>query len=345
MDILQRQFDGAIKELIDTAKTEDDLKIISETIFEKQVTLFDELPESILHSIKKNAFEMGLADRRNQHNQFVERNYERWKEGFDTLELLVEVCVEAGSSTNERLRPNAVITEDILFDVLTRLHAKGCLISREIVCLLKNGFPDGAHARWRALHEIAVTALFLAKNDKDTAERYVSHEIIDSYKGACQHKKYEHRLQAAPPTDDDLSTLKIQYEAAIKRFGVDFGNAYGWAEPALGKKRANFADIESAVNLDHWRPYYKWASQNIHAGVKTIKSSLGLLDSKKALLSGSSDLGMVDPAHAMAISLAQTTIMLLAKSPNIDSIVTMKMIQLLCDETGDIFLKCSRKSE
>lgn len=344
MDILQRQFNDAIKELINTAKTEDDLKVISETILEKQAKLLEELPESIMHSIKKDAFEMGLTDRRNQHNQFAERNYDRWKEGFDTIELLVEVCIEAGSSTNKRLRPNAVMSEDILFDVLTRLHAKGCLISKEIICLLKNGFPDGAHARWRALHEITVTALFLAKHDKDTAERYVLHEVIDSYKGACQHKKYEHRLQAAPPTDDDLRTLKTQYDAAIKRFGVDFGNAYGWAELALGKKRVNFADIESAVSLDHWRPYYKWASQNIHAGVKTIKSSLGLVDSKnEILLVGSSDLGMVDPAHAMAISLAQITIMLLAQSPNIDSAVTMKIIQSLCDETGDIFLKCSRE--
>lgn len=343
MDILQRQFDGAIKELIDTAKTEEDLNAISETMLEKQKTLLDELPESILQSIKKDAFESGLTDRRNQHNQFLERNYERWKEGFDTLDLLVDVCVEAGSSTNERLRPNAVINEDIQFDVLTRLHAKGCLISREIVCLLKNGFPDGAHARWRALHEIAVTALFLARHEKDTTERYVSHEIIDSYKGACQHKKYEHRLQAAPPNDEDLRILKTQYDAAIQRFGVDFGNAYGWAELALGKKRANFSDIETAVSLDHWRPYYKWASQNIHAGVKTINSSLGIPDSKSEfLLAGSSDSGMVDPAHAMAISLAQTTIMLLAQSPNIDSAVTMKIIQSLCDETGNIFLKCSR---
>lgn len=249
MDILQRQFNDAIKELIDAAKTEDDLKAISETIAEKKSTLLDDLPDLVLRSIKKVAFETGLTDRRNQHKKFLEKTYERWKDGFDTLELLVAVCVEAGSSTNERLRPNAVMSDDILFDVLTRLHAKGCLISREIVCLLNNGFPDGAHARWRALHEIAVTTLFLAKHEKDTVERYVSHEIIDSYKGACQHKKYEHRLQAAPPSDEDFHTLKTHYDAAIQRFGVDFGNAYGWAEPALGKKGQIFPTSKGPLAL------------------------------------------------------------------------------------------------
>lgn len=343
MDILQRQLDEVITKFMEKIETEADFEIASKSLDKKMAALINKLPKSILKSIKKDAFGAGLSDRRTQNKKFVARNFERWAEGFNTLELLIEICVEAGSSNNTRLRPDAVETQNIIFDVLTRLHAKACLISREIICLLKNGFADGAHARWRALHEITATALFLAMHEKDTTERYVSHEIIDSYKGACQHKEYANRLQAAAPNEEDLRSLKIEYDAAIQRFGSNFSNAYGWAELAIGKNRANFSDIEKAVGLDHWRPYYKWASQNIHAGVKTIRSSLGLTDSQKGLLlAGSSDSGMVDPAHSMAISLTQITCTLLAQSPNLDSAVTMKIIKLLCDETGDSFLKCSK---
>ncbi|MCY1517799.1 hypothetical protein D9M68_524980 [compost metagenome] len=165
---------------------------------------------------------------------------------------------------------------------------------------------------------------------------------MDSYKGACQHKKYEGRLQAAPPNDQELFELKMKYDEVIGHFGADFSHPYGWAELALGKKRATFFDLEEAVALDHWRPYYKWASQNIHANAKSIKSSLGLANSMDdLLLVGPSNSGMVDPAHSMAISLAQNTVTLLAQSPNVDSTVLMKMIVTLSDEVGIAFLNCS----
>lgn len=343
MKILQQAFDDALKELAASAKTEDELEALVDSSPKKLEELLAQLPNPILDSIKKTAYEVGLYDRRQQHNEFVERNVERWEHGFNVLELLIEVCIEAGSLLNDRLRPNAVATQDILFDALTRLHAKGCLIAKEIVCLLKNGFADGAHARWRALHEITVTVIFLSRHGSDTAERYLFHEIVDSYKGACQHNKYRDRIHASSPSNEDLSDLKAKYEEVISRYGSDFSYPYGWAGFVLGKKKVNFSDLEEAVALDHWRPYYKWASQNIHASAKTIKFSLALVDSKDdILLVGPSSSGMVDPAHSAAISLAQSTVALLTQSPNLDSAVMMKIILSLSDEVGAVFLSCSK---
>lgn len=343
MKILQQAFDDALMELAASANTEEELEALVDSSPNKLEELFSQLPNPILDSIKKTAYEAGLSERRQQHNEFVERNVKRWEHGFNVLELLIEVCIEAGSLLNDRLRPDVVATQDILFDVLTRLHAKGCLIAKEIVCLLKNGFADGAHARWRALHEITVTVIFLSRQGRDTAERYLSHEIVDSYKGACQHNKYRDRIQASSPSNEDLSDLKAKYDEVISQYGSDFSYPYGWAGFVLGKKKVNFSDLEEAVALDHWRPYYKWASQNIHASAKTIRCSLALVDSKgDILLVGPSSSGMVDPAHSAAISLAQNTVALLTHSPNLDSAVMMKIILSLSDEVGAVFLSCSK---
>lgn len=344
MQILQDEFNKSIAELVASAKTEAELEAIAASAPEMLNEILNRLPKTILESIKRDAYQGGLDEIRQSHLDFKARNYQRWKDGFDALELFIGICTEAGDNFNKRLRPTATKNGDILFDTITRLHAKGCLVAKEIACLLTNGFADGAHSRWRALHEITVTSKFLTEKGTDTVERYLAHEYVDSYKGACQHKKYEERLQAAPLSDHAIASLKVKYDEAISRYGSDFSNSYGWAEDALGKKRANFADLEKSVDLDHWRPYYKWSSQNIHASAKTIRSSLGMTEtSADLLLVGSSDSGMTDPAHSMAISLSQVTVNLLQLSPNLDNAVAMKIILEMTNEIGDLFLKVHKQ--
>jgi hypothetical protein len=110
------------------------------------------------------------------------------------------------------------------------------------------------------------------------------------------------------------------------------------------EKRATFAALEEAVNLDHWRPYYKWASQNVHANVKAIKNSLGLCEAVDDVLQvGPSNSGMTDPAHSTAISLSQLTCTLLFSATNIDGIVITKILLSLSDEIGGELVSCEIK--
>ncbi|UYP84235.1 DUF5677 domain-containing protein [Pseudomonas asiatica] len=345
MQILQDDFDKSLAELAASATTEAELEAIAASAPQMLNEVLNTVPKATLESIKLDAYKGGLDKKRQTHLNFIARNYKRWKDGFDALELLIEICIEAGANFNRNSRTAADKSSEILFDTLSRLHAKGCLIAKEIACLLTNGFADGAHARWRALHEVTVTSKFLAEKGTDTTERYIAHQHVDSYKGACQHKAYEARLQAVAPTEEIIASLKAKYDEAISRYGNEFANSYGWAGHALGKKKVNFADIEKAVSFDHWRPYYKWASQNIHASAKTIRFSLGTTETDAdLLLVGSSDAGMTDPAHSMAISLSQITVNLLSISPNLDNLVTMKMIIALSDEIGELFLKAQKQA-
>lgn len=340
MDILQKAFDEAVEELAQSATSEEELDAISEAIPEQIQELLGHLPDQILSSIQEKA-RAGLEERRTQYAEFVERNIVRWQKGFDQLELLIEIAVEAGESFNQRLRPDAAEQYDLLFDVVVRLHAKGCLISKEILALLKNGYADGAHARWRALHELSVTAMFLAKHGADAVASYTDFEFVEAFKGAAQLNRYESRVNASGYSEDEMLEFKSQYDAVVSKHGAEFGKPYGWAKKFLPKGRPTFFALEEDVGLDHWRPYYKWASQNIHANIKAIRYSSGLCEAVEDILQvGPSNSGMTNPAHSTAISLFQLTCTTLFLSPNLDDIVAAKMLSALSDQVGDAFIGC-----
>src|SRR5690349_16561332 len=110
---------------------------------------------------------------------FEGRLQQMWGKGLDLLELLILVAHEAGEVVNERDRPRAALENDAVFEALVRLHARGCQVAREALCLLRSGYAAGAHSRWRTLHEIAATALFVRTHGADTAERYLLHEVVE----------------------------------------------------------------------------------------------------------------------------------------------------------------------
>lgn len=339
MDILQKAFDEAIEELAHSATSEDELDALTDAIPERFEEILEKLPRTMLSTIQEQAH-AGLEERRADQAAFVERNVSRWQKGFDRFELLIEIAVEAGASFNARLRPEAAKNGDILFDVLIRLHARGCLISKEILALLKNGFADGAHARWRALHELVVTAMFLSKHGSAAAISYSDYEFVEAHKGAAQLNRYEPRINSSGFSEEKMREFKSKYDEVVAKHGTQFAKPYGWAAKFLAKRAPNFSALEEDVRLDHWRPYYKWASQNVHSSAKSIRSTLGSSEAVGDILqAGPSDAGMTDPAHSTAISLLQVTCTTLFLDPNLDDVVASKILSTLCDQVGEAFLE------
>ena len=212
--------------------------------------------------------------------------------------------------------------------------------------LLKSGFADGAHARWRSLHEIAVVASFIKKHGNGVAERYLLHNYIESYKAASLHRKYYEVLDDEPISQDEYDSVKAMHDELVARFGSSYKNNYGWAASALNKENPTFSDIEVNSGLDHLRPYYKLASHNVHANPKGISFKLGLLgNTQNILLAGPSNYGFTDPAHGTAISLGQITINLITTKPTIDNFVLSKILLKFESEIGEEFLKVQKEIE
>ena len=308
--------------------------------------IVNDMGSIILARIKKNA-SPGLKLRSRDRKAFEKRLNERWKQPLGILDLFIALNIEAGAEFNRKFRNEAVSSGDAAFEALTRLHAKGCQVSGEILALLRAGYADGAHARWRSLNEMAVVGSLIQQHDQELAERYLLHETIQQYKLACDYQQYFDRLKHEPPSKENLDQLIAQREELIARFGKTFVGEYGWASSAIGKPNPTMRDIEQHVLLDHMRPYYRMASDNVHPNAHgaSFRLGLGLTQQEEMLLAGPSNLGLADPGHSTAISLLQLTTALLATQSVLDCAVTTKILAELTDEVGEAFLMVHQELE
>jgi len=301
----------------------------------------DEISELILKSLKRRSKKM-LKNRRKEMYRFESNLSKVWGNAFDLLESIIAMSFEAGEEYNYEIRKEPPENEDIRLEVLTRLHARACQIASEILILLKSGFADGAHARWRSLHEVAVVTLFLCSNGDELSERYLLHDNIEAYKAAVIYQEHCEKLGYEELTSDEFNEIKKTYDELIDRFGNSFRYEYGWAHPNVRYKKPTFRDIEKASGLKHLRPYYKMACHNVHANPRGIFFKLGLYpESGDILLAGPSNVGLADPGHSTALSLAQITISLLTHNPNLDRLVICQILLKMEKEVGEAFLEAA----
>lgn len=312
--------------------------------------LSDEIPkivqetsEVILSNLRSRAPEM-LSEHAEIRGRFEESVFQKWGKALELLEMFIVIATEAGDDFNKEFRPAASEDNDFVFDVLTRLHARSCQIANEILTLLKSGYADGAYARWRTMHEIAVVGIFIHKFGQDVAERYLLHDAVESYRVAQQYQRNYVRLGYEPLTDRELLQIESLYQRLIDRFERPYANSYGWAAHALGKHSPNFSDIEQVVDLEHWRSHYKFASHNVHANPKGVFLKLGLYpENQELLLTGPSGTGYTDPGHSTALSLLQITTFLLTLRPNLDRLSVCQILSTLAEEIGSTFLSIQKR--
>jgi hypothetical protein len=339
--IAKRSPDGTLS--IDVSEgenlEEELLREYSNHVAELVPKVISNLSPQVREDLKETTAHM-LRGRRKDQRLFESGLARRWGKALDLLETMIHIALEAGSSYNNENRLLASQNNDYVFEVLIRLQARACQVAAEVLRLLKSGYADGAMARWRCLHEIAVVAFFVTEHGNGTAERFLLYDAVDSYKAGIQYQEHCEKLGYEPFDEEEMDGLKRRRDAAVARFGNDYEKEYGWAAGALKQKHVTFRAIETAVRFDHFRPFYKLASHNVHAGSKSMFFRLGLSQSgPDLLLAGSSDSGLADPGQCTAISLSQITIALLTKEPTIDNLVMCKVLQQIRDEATDAFIE------
>jgi Family of unknown function (DUF5677) len=326
----------------------DAVKARLETFLEKLPTFVQGFTNETADVLQKSLKRKWKAESRRQQRDlkgFRERLAERWGNGLELLKMLVTISREYGSELNGQLRPLGGGDTPITFDVLGKLHARACQVFEEIICLLSNGFADGAMARWRTLHEIAAVAYLLHRFGEELAKRYLDHEVVEARKAANQYQRHCRSLGHEPYDVNELNAIEERHTQVIAKYGKSFRNAQGWAAKHLGKDDPSFADIQEAASIDHLAPFYKMASHNVHANPKGVLFKLGLVGDSNVLLAGPSNTGLADPGHAAALSLVQISSALLHLYPTLDYTVAMKIMQSLTDEIGEALITAHRKLE
>lgn len=223
-----------------------------------------------------------LKDLISDEDGFVERNYERWRDGFDRLRMFRCLCLEAGHAFQQEFLRHPKYKGDVLLGVLMRLHARACRVTGEVVALLINGYPDGAMSRWRTLHEMAVTALVLRKYERAAAEDYIRHALVESVKGMERYQQTASAMGREPYSTEELEKARELRNKILLAYGENFKGRNGWAQRYIGAN--SFAKLQSAVGLEKWDNDYSWASLDIHSAYREMKSLLGMAEAKEEVL-------------------------------------------------------------
>jgi hypothetical protein len=297
---------------------------------------------SLLETLKKRWRRESRAQRRDIKG-FRARLDERWGSGLQRLRMLVTVAREFGDSFNKEGSAAGGGEHPKTFEVLRRLHARSCQVTEEVLCLLSNGYADGAMARWRTLHEISAVAYLLHKHGDDLAERYIAHRVIEARGASIQYRKYQERLGIQSISDIEHQKTEDAYQTAVQTFGDAFATQYGWAAKHVGKSRPTLADIFEAAGAEHLGPYYKMASHNVHANPQGIFFKLGIVGESEVLLAGPSNGGLADPGHATALALLEISSVLMQHNPTPDNLVAVKIMERLADEIGESMLAAHQK--
>ncbi|HST37380.1 MAG TPA: DUF5677 domain-containing protein [Allosphingosinicella sp.] len=337
----QQAFEKSLKDQWTKGASEEQLLEGMGAAFERSRA---QIGPTILKDLKRRTKSMLKAERAKIAG-FEKRNFDRWKPAFDIFEAILEIVHEVGAQHDADFRPQAIRNQDWRFEAVSHIHARGLLVAREIYGLLRCGFPDGALARWRTLHELTTTAIFISQCEPEIAFRYLASFRFAALRAARQLSEFAERADMEPFSAEEIRLMEEECVALTRHIGERLKSDYDWATPSLGNGKATFDRIEKSVGLDHWRPRYRWASQHNHGGHRPGMNLLGACESEEPLfLVGPSNSGFVDPLHMSSVSLMQLFSTFLLNEPNLDRIIIVDVVNSLVDELGPLAIEVERTS-
>lgn len=235
-------------------------------------------------------------------NYMVKENVDKiWGQALDLFELLINTAIEI--TTNFDVLKLENFNENIdLYDALQRLQGRACLLSNEILVLLRAGFADGAYARCRTLYETMVISCFITDNGNDSAKRYLDYSIVNELNEAKLFTKYNEILEE-DINNEEIEELEKEVDKLKQQYSEKFINGdYNWALNIIqpkNKKKIQFWEIEAKVDfVKHMKPFYKSSSNNIHTSSSSLYFHRGLAsENSHETLMGASDLGVEIPCE------------------------------------------------
>ncbi|QDG36553.1 hypothetical protein FJN13_17780 [Alteromonas mediterranea] len=247
------------------------------------------------------AYSTASVESERRRDEFALKLQGNWKGAYRELSSLVEYCSKIGESS--------LLSEQLtgLEYVLRRGHARSCLIAKEMLLLLKNGYPDAAMSRWRAMYEVSTTMAFVIKHGEDCASRYIEHFEIDKLKAMEARNDCAEKLGYEPIQQKTIDEQTKICEKLKDKYGKEFKKDYGWARGFM-KEHPSFKNIADDVGFGHWFIHYKTSSQAVHSSYMSLLSP-NATDSmdERLLLAGQSQRGLFNPAQLLAITFTQLT--------------------------------------
>ena len=145
---------------------------------EKFFQMSDKCVDELVNLFEQNMYEDVLCWTY-RTDEFLARHNSIWGKAFVAQEIMYIMAVEAAEAYSKEIGNIKECDKKHTFFALQHINARACQQFNEILCLMKNGFADGAFARWRSMYELSVYAIFISQNGEDVAKSYIAQENTD----------------------------------------------------------------------------------------------------------------------------------------------------------------------
>jgi hypothetical protein len=287
-----------------------------------------------------------LRHHKRANRRFDRRLRKQWGQALDRLYAILVFAEEIGHEIYGIHLKEADDEEfDPVFEALIGLYARACRVAREVHHLLSGGFPFGALARSRTLHELAVITIVIAdygreEEHADLANRFLQHAWIARYRDAKVYQESREALGHEPLSDEDMARMQEQHDLLIAQYGAAYGKQYGWAMGLDGQPNPpDFRKLERLADLSHVRWHYKQQSHEIHADASGWESNVLEHHGQTYLTTDRVHFGLAEPAHLALISLHQCAASLFGGADGdirTQDVLALKALAHLVNEAGDV---------
>ena len=265
------------------------------------------------HLVRLDAMWASASDRVDEADAFRKRLGSKYADGFQSLERMLEEAMGAAdwaSSALDGLHAKAGDSQqEQYYAVIKRLCARALKTFGEVLWLLKGGYPDGATARARTLHEIAVTITVIAvyggpgRKHPELADRFVTHREAMVPRFARSLVASGMREATDILDEETLVGLDARRHELAEQYGKDFVQPNGWAAPLFKPKtRITISALMKLVS-PRFEFYYSMASHPVHADSDGWHSAI-VRDGEEVVFSaGMTNLGLGLPAEVASLLL------------------------------------------
>ncbi len=305
---IQESIQTVIEEEIKAEQSTKDIENLSKKLDNIDISditqkLLKNMSNDIKIDYKQNMYEY-VSNFRLVEKEFLARHEYKWNRAFASSEVFYIMIKEAVEKFTEHV--DSIDYQEKQYNIYTYialLHIHGRALQQflEIITLVKNGFADGAYARWRSMYELTIMAYFIDEHGENTAKAFIeSSETEDRYEWARASNIFEHKKG---------------------RF-------------------ISLNDIQKSLGEFHelWEEQYILANRVVHASPQGTFGRLANMTSENVIPIGRSDYGITTAAEHSAISLSQITIVFLKQFHHGDSVLAMDYIYNWVDVIRDNYL-------
>jgi hypothetical protein len=173
---------------------------------------------------------------------------------------------------------------------LVMLHARCLQVCGEVEALLWSGYPHGALARWRTLHEATTVMLVISHCGDEIAERYLASTDCDALQTLERQLEEQHGVE--PDVVDLHRQLRRRVDVIEALYGPVIKQERGWAASLNNGKRPSIRQLDRIAERHPLRAHYVAASDRVHAGPHGARLTLLAYDNKEVWFTGPVEDGM-----------------------------------------------------